>query len=183
MHFGYNTNLINFPRSCLPNCMYLWGKEWMKYNCFIDNNIIEYKLESDISPLFKKVNCKIKSDSILFIGQPSIQKELLNLYDKASSIFVDVSYRPHPRESIQNIPVNVKISNVIQLHDDLCRHRIVIGGFSTALMEAKIYKCHTLAYDPLIPDGYTDVLSEFNINVVHDESDLFRQVEYLLLEN
>jgi hypothetical protein len=180
MHFGYNSNLAKFPKLCLPNCMYLWGIEWISYNRFVKEGGVAYKIEKNISPLRSNPNCKIKTNAILFIGQPSVQREMLHLYNKISKKYKGVYYRPHPRENLKNIPSYVLISDEVNLHKSLCHYKIIIGGFSTALIEARMFKCRVFSFNPIVPDGYSEVLLEFGVEIMKDETMLSECIDNLL---
>lgn len=106
---------------------------------------------------------------VLMIAQPSVwefQKKIISKI-KCINPNVDIIIRAHPKMEVKNIDDEFKFSNkFIELVDDVVSHDIILGCFSTALIEAKLLgKVVIAVYDELVPLGKE--MDDFNIRTVH----------------
>jgi hypothetical protein len=182
-HIGYvinikNKNLLHYYS---PKNMYLWSMKWKdivptikeKYTVGIDwtyEYLYFYKeIEFDI-----KVKEKKKSIDILLIGQPTIQKELVELANFLSNNLQKASivYKKHPKESIPLdlcSTVEVKEDNLYSL---LAITSVCIGGFSTVLLESRSMGIKTCSLSKIVPLDYLQVLDHFNITILENHHDI-----------
>jgi hypothetical protein len=180
-HIAYNYNFNkSLKEMFLPKYIYLWSKGWSNFIPIIKENssksifwTYEYFYE-----IFKDQKKEVSKDiDILIIGQPSIQSEMINIVNYLFSKFENkrIYYKMHPKEINFNTEANINIVKD-ELYSLLLRSKVVIGGFSTVLLESKAMNIETISLKSITPDEYLNVLNSFDIRTIDNVSQITEEV-------
>ncbi|WP_193315830.1 hypothetical protein [Poseidonibacter ostreae] len=172
-HIGYNLTFKNnkAKKMFLPQNIYSWSKDWKEFIGIVNNENVKlipwtYEYFYQFTKNFSVSNQK--SIDMLIIGQPSISDELqkmaLNLLSNSD---LRIIYKAHPKEIISEyIRTKLTISND-NLYDLLLKSKFVVGGFSTALLEAKSLNCKVFSIINYVPKEYLEVLNHFSVTLIN----------------
>lgn len=178
-HIAYNITLINqdSKKIYLPRFIYAWSLGWNNFIPIVNDklvSLIDWTYEYFYYFNANKLDNIKKSIDILIIGQPSVQKEL---YEIAKSLIIKypnkrIVYKYHPKEIRENL-----LSLDIELAGDdlyllLLSSTLVVGGFSTALLEAKALGNDVVSISRFVPDEYLEVLKSFSIELSSNIEDI-----------
>jgi len=181
-HIGYainikNKNLLHYYS---PKNMYLWSMKWKdivptikeKYTVGVDWTYEYLYYYKEIK--FDTKAREKKSIDILLIGQPTIQKELVELANFLSNNLQKASivYKKHPKEVA---PLNLCSKAEIKednLYSLLATSSVCIGGFSTVLLESRSMGIKTCSLSKIVPLEYLQVLDHFNIVILENHYDI-----------
>jgi hypothetical protein len=81
----------------------------------------------------------------------------------------------HPKEINFNTEANINIVKD-ELYSLLLRSKVVIGGFSTVLLESKAMNIETISLKSITPDEYLNVLNSFDIRTIDNVSQITEEV-------
>jgi len=174
-HIGYSLsyNDIAAKKVFLPQYIYVWSEDWKSFIGLVTNEntkIIPWTYEYFYQFTKKYSVPKEKSIDILIIGQPSISNELKAIAHEISILkpHNKIVYKAHPKEIItDDDKINLTICND-NLYELLLNSEVVIGGFSTALLEAKSLGCIVVSIVKYVPEEYKSVLNYFLVVLLDD---------------
>jgi len=159
-HLGYSYPVEPKNPIMLPNSMYFWSRDWdlgsiMPSSIYKNYEALDcpfYKSETQLSEWLKNKS----SRSITVISQGALTEEIANYIYKNHKSFIGltVNYKLHPseyeklRDSIGLKKLtsmkNVNIIKDTNLHKLMVQSHVVIGVFSTALIEARMLGCRVI---------------------------------------
>lgn len=177
-HIGYNLTFKNnkAKKMFLPLNIYSWSKDWKEFIGIVNNENVKlipwtYEYFYQFTKNFSVSN--EKSIDMLIIGQPSISDELQKMaLNLSSNSDLRIIYKAHPKEIISEyIKTKLIISND-NLYDLLLKSKLVVGGFSTALLEAKSLNCKVFSIKNYVPREYLEVLNYFSITLINTNENM-----------
>lgn len=179
-HIGYNVKYSDqrVNNIYLPTYIYAWSEDWKEYIDIAKNKnttIINWTYEYFYDYISKNNPQIKKSIDILVIGQPSISEELQKTTEEIAKVLKAsrIVYKLHPKEILKN---QFNSSNIIVKTDNLyelvIKSDLIIGGFSTALLEAQALNCKVYSLTKFVPSEYAKVLQYFSIILVEDWSEI-----------
>jgi len=145
-----------------PNKFYTWSKIWTK-TCKIPlemKDIIIYSNKFLLKQNIKFKNLKKIDNQIVILSQPGLTNQIAECILKNISMFsmLNIVYKLHPNEYLQKdkykslLEIEKKenvhfASKNIDLHELLAKSVLVIGVYSTALIEAASFDCKVVLLD------------------------------------
>lgn len=144
-HIAYNSL---FEEKLWPSTLFVWGDAWVKHMNYSGN---VYKC---VKPEYR-IYTETKDIDVLFIGQA--REDIKLAYEKflVENPQLNIKYLPHPQE------VSVEAATV-DSYEIVAKSSVVIGVWSTLLIEALKYKCIVWRMD--MP--FHEVLDDFNIPIL-----------------
>lgn len=157
-HLGYS-----FPKEInlnydhiLPDSIAIWGWEWnlganFHSGCVIDNHLVNYPYRHKLNKLS---DCEERSSNITVVSQGAISDDIskfvLDNIDRLQEF--NIMYKLHPSEYERDnfyLDKLIKFENVsvkknVDIVDLFFESDIVIGVFSTALIEARLCGCKVI---------------------------------------
>lgn len=158
-HLGYNRLYLN--EKFYPNKLILLADVFQPYVEILKLPFVDF----EVSPLNYFGGLETQSSNedgiYIIIGQPSISASLIDLYLDLKANGLNVKYKKHPREVIdEKIEVDYYTNNFY------IDNGYYIGGFSTLLLELVSSGCNKVtAISDFIPNMYDQVLYGFGVNV------------------
>lgn len=170
-HIAYDMNLhnTNAGKYFFPKNLLMWSSAWGELIPLVSKGYVkgvEWTYEYFHATQNDVISFEDADVDVLIIGQPSIQSALLDITNKITSSMngVNVVYRPHPKEDGAKIPPKLKLDSSRNLYESLGRSKVIVGGFSTVLLEARSLGIDVISVSSAVPDEYKRVLSYFGVS-------------------